>query len=437
MGNNNSSNKKDSYILSYTNGDKFEGEVLNGVREGYGIYFYHNGDKYEGWWQNNKKHGMGTLYYKDGNLYVGQWKNSEKEGVGTLYFRNGEKYYGEFKFGKKNGKGFLFSGDGNKYIGYFKDNKKDGTGLIYYNKKKLAKEEWQDGILLKSTIITNTKEDKNLEINKLINSKEFDISFDNYIEDQIQFHQNQLNSTCNKFKSKFFTLEVAKYFKARIPNNYFDAMQIIVITSDIIYDNPHITEWGDEEIGEWLSRLGLDQFKDIFKNNGINGFKFIKLNVYDLKKTLDFKDSKDIKLILKSIDFLRIFVKLKIDYQDYLEYEKQKEKDNLNGVNLNLHHNIGFMHLIREKENLATSTNLKSLITNAHSLTNGININNLTTERKISETQEIHNLSNKEESKVEEVFENQEYVLTKMAISILILIIFLFIIKQPNYFYIL
>lgn len=154
MGISASSNKSENIALSYTNGDKFEGEIKNGIREGYGTYYYHNGDKYEGMWLKGKKHGMGTLYYKEGNLFVGQWKNSEKEGIGTLYLKNGEKYYGEFKAGKRNGKGILTSPDNNKYVGFFKHNKKHGVGLIHYNKGKIALEEWIDGVLISSKILT-------------------------------------------------------------------------------------------------------------------------------------------------------------------------------------------------------------------------------------------------------------------------------------------
>lgn len=52
------------HYLTYANGDRYEGEMINGVREGKGIYFYHNGDKYEGWWQGNKKNGMGRSIIK-------------------------------------------------------------------------------------------------------------------------------------------------------------------------------------------------------------------------------------------------------------------------------------------------------------------------------------------------------------------------------------
>jgi hypothetical protein len=154
MGNKKSTNKTNSICLSYTNGDKFEGEIKDSLRDGFGTYYYHNGDKYEGMWLKGKKHGMGTLYYKEGNLFVGHWKNSEKEGIGTLYTKSGEKFYGEFKLGKRNGIGILTSPDNNKYIGYFKDSRKNGIGIMHYNKGKIAMEEWDLGILISSKILS-------------------------------------------------------------------------------------------------------------------------------------------------------------------------------------------------------------------------------------------------------------------------------------------
>ena len=400
MGNKNSSDKKEVYVLSYTNGDKYDGEVVNGVREGFGTYFYHNGDKYEGMWQNNKKHGMGTLYYKDGNLYIGQWKNSEKEGMGTLYLKNGEKYYGEFKNGKKNGKGFLISPDYNKFIGFFKDNKKHGRGvLINVKSKKKAKEEWNEGILLSSIIIT--------PFNSVENGEQYiDASFENYIDDQIDLLKNQRIN--NKLKSKYFTLEVAKYFKARIPNNYFDAVQFVTLTSDLIYENPHVTDWSEDEVCEWLYRLGLGKLNSKFRNNYINGLRFIKLNVLDLKETLCINDLKDIKFILKSIDFLRIFVKLKLDYEDSVQENRNREVDPLGKRKIEDDTDAA-NHSIHKSDH-------KTLVSNTMTNTNK---NSEDDEIKIKSGNKDHKESavNKINESDEIIVENQEYSLTKASIS--------------------
>lgn len=35
----------------------YDGEFVNGLRHGFGIFFYASGAKYEGGWKNNMKHG--------------------------------------------------------------------------------------------------------------------------------------------------------------------------------------------------------------------------------------------------------------------------------------------------------------------------------------------------------------------------------------------
>lgn len=61
MGNNYNKNEKEkvsnSALLEYSNGERYIGEVANGMREGYGTYYYQNGEKYEGQWIKNTKNG--------------------------------------------------------------------------------------------------------------------------------------------------------------------------------------------------------------------------------------------------------------------------------------------------------------------------------------------------------------------------------------------
>lgn len=133
-----------------------------------------------------------------------------------------------------------------------------------------------------------------------------------------------------KSKTKFFTYEVAKYFLAKIPNNYFDAMQIVNLTSELIYESPQITEWTEDDVVKWFDSLSLNGYSNIIRENNVNGMTLLKMNIFEYKDILGIQDAKDIKLLMKSIDFLRIFIKLKLDFHDYLEYERNENERNEN-----------------------------------------------------------------------------------------------------------
>ena len=112
---------------------KYIGQILNGLREGRGIYYYKNGDRYEGFWKNNKKDGKGIYYYNDGNRYEGEWKNGIKEGKGIYYYNDGDRYEGDFKNDKYDGRGIYYYNDGERYEGDWVDDKRQGKGIYYYN----------------------------------------------------------------------------------------------------------------------------------------------------------------------------------------------------------------------------------------------------------------------------------------------------------------
>ena len=46
---------------------------------------YANGDKYDGEWRNDVKEGKGTLVKADGDEYDGNWRNDKKNGKGTFF----------------------------------------------------------------------------------------------------------------------------------------------------------------------------------------------------------------------------------------------------------------------------------------------------------------------------------------------------------------
>lgn len=86
-------------------GSSYEGEWVNGVPDGYGIYIWPNGDKYEGEWdKGNRIFGTYTWPEKKSNYmykYVGEFnKNEEFEGYGTAYYNGGDINKGFWKNGQ-------------------------------------------------------------------------------------------------------------------------------------------------------------------------------------------------------------------------------------------------------------------------------------------------------------------------------------------------
>ena len=51
--------------IKYNDG-KYIGQVVNGIKEGKGIFYWNDGDKYEGEWKNDKQDGKGIYYWNNG-----------------------------------------------------------------------------------------------------------------------------------------------------------------------------------------------------------------------------------------------------------------------------------------------------------------------------------------------------------------------------------
>ena len=68
-------------VRNYENGDKYEGEFLNGKIHGKGIYIYANGDKYEGVFVNGKLTSKGTFTCSNGNRFTGNLEGKEPLGL--------------------------------------------------------------------------------------------------------------------------------------------------------------------------------------------------------------------------------------------------------------------------------------------------------------------------------------------------------------------
>ena len=91
-----------SVTIFYDNGDIYEGNLLEGVREGRGIYRYKETKHlYDGGWEDNLRSGLGRMEYFGRGDYHGYWENGRRHGEGTFKYKNGDVYSGWWKYGEK------------------------------------------------------------------------------------------------------------------------------------------------------------------------------------------------------------------------------------------------------------------------------------------------------------------------------------------------
>jgi len=97
-------------ILTYTeedhlNRDKYDGNMVYGVMQGYGTLFWKDGSYYSGQFVDNSKAGEGTLFYSNGDIFTGAWEDEKKTGEGKYMFSKGGEYSGGFSSGAQDGDG--------------------------------------------------------------------------------------------------------------------------------------------------------------------------------------------------------------------------------------------------------------------------------------------------------------------------------------------
>jgi hypothetical protein len=89
-------------ILEYASGDVYEGEFVNGLKDGQGTIKYVNGEKFVGDFKRGRIwSGMGYFKWENGDTYTGAWENGVVHGKGQLTnAATGEVLTGEFREGK-------------------------------------------------------------------------------------------------------------------------------------------------------------------------------------------------------------------------------------------------------------------------------------------------------------------------------------------------
>mmetsp|Transcript_1275 Transcript_1275/g.1638 ORF Transcript_1275/g.1638 Transcript_1275/m.1638 type:complete len:1093 (+) Transcript_1275:69-3347(+) len=117
-------------IMTWSNGDVYQGDWLNGMRHGIGIFKSHEGREYAGEWFKGSRHGWGCLDHANGDTFEGEFHHGVVEGVGRLTSPNGDVYTGQFMKNKFHGLGKFRKGNGDEYLGYCHEGKAHGLGVL-------------------------------------------------------------------------------------------------------------------------------------------------------------------------------------------------------------------------------------------------------------------------------------------------------------------
>ncbi|MBR1659653.1 MAG: hypothetical protein IJ705_05000 [Oscillospiraceae bacterium] len=118
--------------VAYADGIKiYEGQFADGIYEGSGRLFEDGLLAYEGQFSAGIYEGRGALYDKGTLIYSGQFSEGIYAGQGTLYEDGDKVYEGNFKEGLPSGSGTSYRGGNKSYEGQFEEGLRSGTGKAY------------------------------------------------------------------------------------------------------------------------------------------------------------------------------------------------------------------------------------------------------------------------------------------------------------------
>jgi hypothetical protein len=140
--------------MRYANGNIYDGEWKEDVKCGVGSMMWQETlESYEGEWKDDHQHGIGihiwktAVAQKERNWYEGNFLNGFRDGYGIFYYANGSRYEGEWKENVKEGNGIFFYEDGRVFVGKFSNDRaieEVGISSSEEDKKKnISKEDGQ------------------------------------------------------------------------------------------------------------------------------------------------------------------------------------------------------------------------------------------------------------------------------------------------------
>lgn len=136
---------KSQKTIEISNGITFQGDFINGKRQGYGKNIWENGDVYEGSWENDMQNGWGRNLWIDNSKYIGCYVNNQKHGIGEYNWDESTSYIGEWKENIIHGTGKYSWGDGRQYLGQWSEGMMSGFGIFTWKDGRRYEGFWSKG----------------------------------------------------------------------------------------------------------------------------------------------------------------------------------------------------------------------------------------------------------------------------------------------------
>lgn len=107
---------------------------------------FSNGDVYVGDIVDGKAHGQGTYTKSSGEIYTGDFADGHPNGKGIETFPNGDRFEGHFENNDANGRGKYIFADGTVCEANWKNGKVHGKGIVIYLDGTKEEQDWENGM---------------------------------------------------------------------------------------------------------------------------------------------------------------------------------------------------------------------------------------------------------------------------------------------------
>lgn len=118
--------------ITWTNGDVYDGTLVQGQRQGKGLFIWANGQRYEGDWVQDTPSGKGRLLFANGNRFEGDVVAGIPQGTGRMQYASGDDYNGRFNAGVPDGRGLYTWKNGQTFDGEWKAERPNGQGILKF-----------------------------------------------------------------------------------------------------------------------------------------------------------------------------------------------------------------------------------------------------------------------------------------------------------------